>query len=251
MKVEPPPARELSRKPVAGRRPSRLLPDRDLERSETVVNAAMNRSRRLSGVDSYHRELRFDVGAFLEQRFASRGRVAWLDVCCGQAVALLDAARLLARKPSAQVTLVGLDLEPLSDLGQAPGEPRVRVAKGSIHAWTPGRRFDLVTCVHGLHYAGDKLLALRRLGRWLEPDGIALANIDLHDVRGPEGESLSGPVSRALRSAGCRYSASSRIVRIVGPAKAEAPGFDYLGADDEAGPNYTLQPTVKSYYAVR
>jgi hypothetical protein len=37
------------------------------------------------------------------------------------------------------------------------------------------RLYDLITCVHGLHYAGDKLAALARAASWLTPGGLISA----------------------------------------------------------------------------
>ncbi len=41
--------------------------------------------------------------------------------------------------------------------------------------------FDLITCVHGLHYAGDKLAVLTRAVDWLTPGGLFAADLDLCD----------------------------------------------------------------------
>jgi hypothetical protein len=70
----------------------------------------------------------------------------------------------------------------------------------------------LITCVHGLHYIGDKL-ALR---------------------------------SR-LRAAGFAYNPRRHQITCVGRRDVRLP-YAYLGADDSAGPGYTGQPAVTSYY---
>jgi SAM-dependent methyltransferase len=54
----------------------------------------------------------------------------------------------------------------------------VRFETASITAWEPAGRFDLVTCVHGLHYVGDKLGALLRAASWLADGGVLVANFD-------------------------------------------------------------------------
>ena len=73
-----------------------MLTQRQLEASETVANAAMNRSRGLRGVNSYQRELRLDVLAWLKDRHAESPGPKWLDLCCGEGKALEEAAEMLA-----------------------------------------------------------------------------------------------------------------------------------------------------------
>jgi hypothetical protein len=51
----------------------------------------------------------------------------------------------------------------------------------------------------------------------------------------------------ALRAAGFTYDSRTRRIRRTGPFAGTLP-FRYLGADDRAGPNYTGQPAVHSYY---
>jgi hypothetical protein len=50
-----------------------------------------------------------------------------------------------------------------------------------------------------------------------------------------------------LRAAGFTYGGRTRRIRRQGCVDVELP-FRYLGADDHAGPNYTGQPAVHSYY---
>jgi trans-aconitate methyltransferase len=45
--------------------------------------------------------------------------------------------------------------------------------------WEPGQACDLITCVHGLHYGGDKLAVLTRAASWLAPTGLLAADLDL------------------------------------------------------------------------
>src|SRR5215470_4802290 len=93
-----------------------LLNDATLEKSEVVANAAMNRSRKLTGGDSYEKELGFNPVEFLEMRLGDQRKVAWLDLCCGAGRALLLAAHVLqSREPMPQVCLVGVDLIPMFD----------------------------------------------------------------------------------------------------------------------------------------
>ncbi|MEU2630736.1 SAM-dependent methyltransferase, partial [Kitasatospora sp. NPDC007106] len=59
------------------------------------------------------------------------------------------------------------------------------------------------------------------------------------------------PVLAALRAAGFRYDARRRLLTLQGGRRPPValPGFRYLGADPAAGPNWTGQPAVASYYA--
>ena len=114
-----------------------------------------------------------------------------------------------------------------------------------VCAWTPSRSFDLITCVHGLHYVGDKLAALARAASWLTPGGLLVADLDLAGI------SIAGRqarrLSRALRDAGFSYDFRRRRISRTGKLDAALP-YRYLGADDRAGPNYTGQPAVTSHY---
>ncbi|MGP3960151.1 class I SAM-dependent methyltransferase [Nonomuraea sp. 3N208] len=181
-----------------------LTTDDELENSPVVANSLMNRERRLR---SYDRELGIDIVNVLG---AARTRPArWLDLCCGTANALSEAAALLGD----DVEIVGVDL--VGFFACPPNPPRLHLVTASVTAWRPGTRFDLITCVHGLHYVGDKLGLLARIGDWLTDDGLFVAN--------------------------------GRIRR-TGRASITLP-YRYLGADDQAGPNYTGQPAVHSHYA--
>lgn len=193
--------------------PDRALKgDAQLFLSPTVANCAMNRGR---GLALYAREL--PGFAVVEP---------WLDVACGEGRAAHEAA--------AQ----GLDVEGL-DLVDffRPGPATLHV--GDVLRWTPPRRYRLITCVHGLHYVGDKLGALARMRSWLQKDGRLLAHLDPANLRGVQGLSL-------LRAAGFGYAQG-----VVSATHGAAGGFParYLGADDEAGPNVTGMRAVDSWYA--
>ncbi|CRK56250.1 hypothetical protein [Alloactinosynnema sp. L-07] len=66
-----------------------LIDDTALALSSVVANNAMNRGR---GLESYRRELGFDPIAMVRDR-------GWLDLCCGEARALIDAAELVGGAP--------------------------------------------------------------------------------------------------------------------------------------------------------
>ena len=60
-----------------------------------------------------------------------------------------------------RVVLAGVDLVDAFDA--VPGSvPGLELVSAPVAAWEPRRSFDLITCVHGLHYIGDKLALLTR-----------------------------------------------------------------------------------------
>ena len=218
-----------------------LLDDEALSRTSVVANNAMNRERQLDGPNSYKRELGFHPLDWLQVRRAERGApVAWLDVCCGTGRALVQAAPLLAPGDS----IIGLDLVDYFDPADSAA---LTFVCDSVATWQPPRRFDLITCVHGLHYVGDKLAALARIAGWLNEGGRLVADLDLASIRTREGSPAGRTVAAALWRAGFEYDARRHRIQRTGPAEVAMP-FTYLGADAQAGPNYTKQPAVNSYY---
>ncbi|WP_249037978.1 class I SAM-dependent methyltransferase [Actinoplanes italicus] len=202
-----------------------LLDDSALHSSSVVANNAMNRERQLTGVNSYARVLGFDP--------VERAGNGWLDLCCGSGRALIQAA---GRIDPARLT--GVDLVDAF----APAPPGLTLVAAPIETWTPGRAFDLITCVHGLHYVGDKLAVLARVLKWLAPAGTFVADLDLASIK-PGGRRLTA----LLKAAGVGYDGRRKRITCVGPRDLGLP-YRYLGADDRAGPNYTGQPVVNSYY---
>ena len=217
-----------------------------------VANCAMNRERQLAGVNSYARELGFNPLEWIQARLAQRvsvsgpNRVGWLDLCCGTGRPLVQAAEQLGSAGLAdRVDLVGVDL--VDPFDPAPLPPTVRVVAASVTGWTPLHPFDLITCVHGLHYVGDKLGVLSRAAGWLTEEGLFVADLDLAAIRLPDGRPAGRPLTAALRAAGFTYDSRRRRITRTDKREITLP-FEYLGADDRAGPNYTGQPAVHSYY---
>ena len=234
-------------RPVSRSR-TRLLDAATLEQSEIVANAAMNRDRNLAGINSYARELGQNPVEFLLPRLQSTGHVAWLDLCCGTGRALVQTAvefRQLGH--STRVSLVGVDLVPFFQ--PVPANLPVRLIAASLTSWSSAQSFDLITCVHGLHYVADKLDLIRRSACWLAPDGLLLANLDLDNLRLADAKPAPRRFARVFREAGISYDSRTHLLAITGHKTVEFP-TRFLGATDIAGPNYSHQPAVHSCYAI-
>ncbi|MEV6280868.1 class I SAM-dependent methyltransferase [Nocardia sp. NPDC051832] len=220
----------------------RLLDDAALERSSVVANNAMNRERRLIGSNGYGRDLGIDVAELARERLAAGAQTfRWLDLCCGSGRALLECAAVV---DDARLRITGVDLV---DAFASDPPSGVEFVTASVATWTPADRFDLITCVHGLHYLGDKLKILAAIASWLTDDGLFVANLDLASIRSADELPLDRRLRTALRSNGFDYDGRRRRITRKGSAAIALP-FEYAGADDQAGPNYTGQPAVNSYY---
>ena len=218
-----------------------LIPDDVLENSAVVANCRMNRERNLYGNNGYDVELRFDPMAILRQASEKRP-VRWLDLCCGTARALGEAADIIAAE-ELPVEIVGVDLV---GMFIASRSKQLSLVKASLTNWEPDERFDLITCVHGLHYLGDKLSTITRVRSWLTESGRFTANMDMANIKIRD-RKTSRVVGQSLRGLGFEISTAHKLIECHGHQDVQLP-FEYLGADDQAGPNYTGQPAVDSHY---
>lgn len=227
--------------------PTLWLDHPSLERSWVVANNRMNRERRLTGTNSYSHDLGFQCKDELDGRLRRGGHVHWLDLCCGEGHALIEAARDVADTPSeARCHFEGVDLiEMFAPFPQSWGH--LRFHEASLHTWHTDQRYDLITCVHGFHYIGDKLGLLQRCLQWLKPQGLFLAHFDLDSLYDAQGKALKKEVLAMLREAGLAWDGQRRLLRRLGPCTMVLP-LQYLGADDKAGPNFTGQEAVHAYY---
>ncbi|MFC3573128.1 hypothetical protein ACFOZ0_07515 [Streptomyces yaanensis] len=66
-------------------------------------------------------------------------------------------------------------------------------------------------------------------------------------MRRADGSAAGRAAVSALRAAGFRYSARHHRLTLEGGRAVTLP-FRYVGADPDAGPNYTGRPAVGSYY---
>jgi hypothetical protein len=126
-----------------------------------------------------------------------------------------------------------------------PGSPRL--IEASLSNWSPQGPCDLITCVHGLHYVGDKLGMIAHAVAWLAADGLFMANLDPANIKLPDGTAAGRRLLSALRRNGLSYDGRRRRLACRGRRPIDLP-YRYLGADDRAGPNVTGQPAVDSYY---
>lgn len=92
--------------------------------------------------------------------------------------------------------------------------------------------------------------ALIQAATIIEHDGLFIANLDYGNLRLNPGGVVSKVFAKELRQAGVEHLPSKRLIRCDGRRELSLP-FAYVGADDEAGPNYTKQPVVNSHYERR
>ena len=168
-------------------------------------------------------------------------------MCCGEGRALLQCAlNLYENNLQDRVTLKGIDLIP----GFQPIPPNITCLQwqvGSVVDWTADDQYDFITCVHGLHYVGDKLLVVQRACQTLTAQGVFMAHLDLQNIK--ISNQLSNKwVLKKFRDNGQEYNARKRMLFCKGPWKLDF-GLRYEGASDKAGPNYTGQEAVDSFYA--
>lgn len=222
-----------------------LLSDDELERSAIVANCRMNRERGLLGSNGYSKELGFDPLSFLTARLSVGQSLIWLDLCCGSGRALIEAATAV-RSGGLDLKILGVDLVGMFH-GPDPRMTCLRLVEASLTTWRPDDPADLITCVHGLHYVGDKLGLIGRAASWLTEDGLFVGNLDLANLKWADGRGAGRRVTSDLRRAGLEYDRRKRLVVCRGRRVVNLP-YRYMGAHDRAGPNYTGQPAVNSYY---
>jgi predicted TPR repeat methyltransferase len=221
------------------------LDDRQLEQSSVVANCCMNRQRDLCGSNGYDVEIDFKPMEFLLAQVTKHGKARWLDLCCGTGNALAQASNIVDAE-NLSIKIVGVDLV---GMFVAHESKSLTLIEASLSTWQPTEMFDLITCIHGLHYIGDKLTLITRACSWLTLDGLFVASLDTANLRlHPTGVS-SPRFAKELRQVGVEYSPKKHLVRCVGTKSVQLP-FTYVGANDQAGPNYTKQAVVHSYYSV-
>jgi SAM-dependent methyltransferase len=222
----------------------RLLGTKELEDSPVVANCCMNRERDLHGSNGYDVELGFDPLEWLRSRLKKQTIVRWLDLCCGSGRALIQAATLSNEVGSPSIQITGVDLV---GMFLPNNSSDLKLVQCSVFDYEPTERFDLVTCIHGLHYLGDKLRAIELAVSWLVNDGRFAANLDATNLCLSEPGKGHRKILRFLRDEGFEYSPAKHLLQRTGHMELQSP-FRFLGADDTAGLNYTRQPVVNSFY---
>lgn len=216
----------------------KLLTEAELIWSPVVANNRMNRKRVANGVNSYEKDLFFDPSKFLNDRLAEKGAVKWLDLCCGEGNALIQYAKSLSAQTG--VTLKGIDL--VDQFQEIPaGVNCLEFEVRSLLEWVAEDQYDLITCVHGIHYVGDKLQVLANVLAALQRDGIFIANIDPNNIQGLD-------IKKLFAVNAIDYNARRKLLTCTGPRHIDIT-WTYVGADDQTGPNYTGQEAVTSYYS--
>ena len=225
----------------------KLLENSSLLNSGVVANNQMNRGRGCLGGNSYQKDLSFNPINFLKERFAGNASVCWLDMCCGEGRALIETAMFFADLEKAENTsfdlqIIGIDLAGMF-CSVSPALKSLTFLETAIEEYEQKQKFDLITCVHGLHYLGDKLSAIQKAARFLKKDGAFLANLDLQNLKLLEKQSSNKIFSDFFREQGFTFDEKKHLLRLKGYKNFELP-FIYQGANDKAGPNFTGQPVV-------
>lgn len=226
-----------------------LLSDEDLVWSPIVANSSMNRGRYASGINSYEKEFKFKPELLLEENIKAYGQTSWLDLCCGEGNALIQAAAYLSNKNlQEKVRLKGVDLV---DAFQPIKKPFTCIdfEVKSLIDWTPEQQYDLITCSHGLHYIGNKIKVIEIAMASLSPYGLFIANLDINSIciTGTESDKW---LKHFFKTKAISYSSRTKLIKHAGTLVSEF-GLTYFGADDAAGPNYTGQAAVTSYYSLK
>lgn len=222
----------------------KLLTSSALIWSPVVANNRMNRKRQASGINSYEKELHFKPESWLNDCLQQNGRAKWLDLCCGEGNALLQYAReVIAQQEN--VHLRGIDL--VDQFQPIPsGINCVQFETRPLDNWISDESYDLVTCVHGLHYVGDKLKVLAAALRSIGSNGLFMANLDLKSIR-IASDHQHQYLKKVFAENDISYNGRRKIISCKGPRDVRFEVV-YQGADDQAGPNYTGQEAVDSYY---
>ncbi len=221
----------------------------DLRSSPIVANATMNRGRGFSGVNSYGRELRFDISQFLAERVQKQGKALWLDVCCGEGRALVEAGtQFVDFDWGKQVEIVGVDLVEMFTSRKASS---VSLVSADVMDFTHNRPADLITCVHGLHYLGDKLGFLEKAYAMLSPNGLFLGHLDTENLRSTNPTSRIWPAAtRHARKSGVFPTHKNHLAQIERANATLDFGVHYEGATPSEKPNYTAITVIDSWYTV-
>ena len=226
---------------------NKKLKDKEaLEWSSVVANNSMNRKRIAFGVNSYEKEIKLDPIKYLISKYTDR-KLSWLDLCCGEGNALIQSAKFIKEnKHENKIGLEGIDL--VSYFSEYSGyEDILQLEEKNLENWIPTKKYDLITCVHGLHYIGNKIGLLEKISTTLTGEGKFIGNFSLENIRIQGVENSEKMLRKIFKESGLTYNARTKIIKLTEPISI-ASMFKYLGADDQVGPNYTGQSVVDSIY---
>ena len=120
--------------------------------------------------------------------------------------------------------------------------PNVTLTAADVAAFTLDRPADLISCVHGLHYLGDKLGFIQHACAMLTPGGLLLAHLDPDNLRASgAGASIWRQAVRHAAKGGAAVDFKGHVLRI---ARTEAPlnfGLTFQGAPARAP--FLLRPS--------
>lgn len=229
---------------------AKLKNEEELQWSPIVANNSMNRKRKAIGVNSYEQDIKFNPIKYLSDKIdnPSQGNYSWLDLCCGEGNALIQTAKHFYHlNQTDKLNLTGIDLVNYFN----PIDPFLNniltFKEQNLSEWITTSKYDLITIVHGLHYIGDKIGLIRKIGGALKPDGLMIGNLDLNNIKITGAKKGNKLLKEYFDDNGISYNSKTKIITIRGN-QSIAPKFKYLGADDTAGPNYTGQDVVDSFY---
>lgn len=209
----------------------------------------MNRERGITGVNSYSKELSLNIIEYIHNKLKVQNTFDWLDICCGSGKALIETAQYLQRNNlQNKVKIYGIDLVDMF-LCKPNGLSCLDLIAINIVDFYPNKQFDFITCVHGLHYIGDKLKLLEKLVDWLNEQGLFLANIDMNNFKDSEDKIIKRRIIHNLKTCGIKYDSRKHLLMAKGHTHIKFK-YTFLGSDDQAVPNYTKQAVVNSYYSL-
>lgn len=219
---------------------------KDLEWSSIVANNSMNREHKAFGINSYEKDVYLNPVEFLRSRII-RGKADWIDLCCGRGNALIESAEIFLKlNLENNIKLEGIDLvDFFSDYEIY--QDFLDLKQMNLEYWIVEKDYDLITIVHGLHYVGDKLGLLEKCMNSLKTDGVLIANLDLNNIKISDKEDSGEIIKNYFKEESLNYNLRRKILKIDGKRSLNNP-FKYLGANDEAGPNYSGQNSVDSIY---
>ena len=226
----------------------KLLNDNELSLSPIVANNAMNRERKAVGINSYEKEIKINPIQFILSR-KSQKEVKWIDLCCGQGNALIQAAKHFQETSwNNKLKLIGVDLVDFFSDYKSLNNIKLKVF--DLSKWKPDDHYDLITIVHGLHYVGDKIGLIIKASSALKENGIFIGNLDIRNIRLNGCKNSSKIIKSFFEKEQINYNARTKILKITGK-KSIINKFEYCGANDKAGKNYTGQDVVDSIYNIK